>query len=218
MQAGSTDSGAPLVCNQLEPSPASSVLISLQCASKLYSWRRDRSRRSAWTSPPSARAACSTAISVGSPDGFSSWSRRALLQLAAVSIRALSGACGSVSGAPSASSLISPAQVQIATGCIRFSVSVPVLSVQITSVLPSVSTELIRFTTAPRRARSVTATASDRVITGSSPSGTMPAKRPTANVMALRGDSPVTKIASGTNAIASATATLAINHETRRTC
>ncbi len=74
--------------------------------------------------------------------------------------------------------LISPAQVQTATGCIRFSVSVPVLSVQITSVLPSVSTELIRLTTAPRRARSVTATASDRVIDWKQPLGNHACQEP----------------------------------------
>jgi hypothetical protein len=81
-------------------------------------------------------------------------SRRALLKAVAVLISALNGACaGSGGGLPAAASLISPAQVQTTTGCIRFSVSVPVLSAQITSVEPSVSTELKRFTTARRRAK-----------------------------------------------------------------
>ena len=56
------------------------------------------------------------------------------------------------------------------------------------------------------------------MITGSSPSGTFPASNPTANTTLLRTDSPAPKIASGTNAIASATATPAISHATRRTC
>ena len=46
--------GALVVCSRSEPSSASSVLISLRWASKVYSWRRDRSRRSASTSPRSA--------------------------------------------------------------------------------------------------------------------------------------------------------------------
>ena len=46
----------------------------------------------------------------------------------------------------------SPAAVQTRTARIRFSVSVPVLSVQMTVVEPSVSTALSRLTSAPRRA------------------------------------------------------------------
>ncbi len=107
--------------------------------------------------------------------------------------------------------------VQTATGRIRFSVSVPVLSVQITSVDPSVSTALRRLTTAPCLASARTATASASVITGSSPSGTLPASRPTANTTAFLIDSPAPKTATGTNAIAIATATAAISHATLRT-
>ncbi len=92
--------------------------------------------------------------------------------------------------------------VHAALGRIRFSVIVPVLSVQITSVLPSVSTALSRLTSAPRRASRLTATASARVMTGSSPSGTLPASSPTANTTLLLNDSPAAKIAIGTNAIA----------------
>ena len=54
----------------------------------------------------------------------------------------------------SGSSGTSPASVQAAIGRIRFSVRVPVLSVQITSVEPRVSTALERLTSAPRRASS----------------------------------------------------------------
>ena len=100
----------------------------------------------------------------------------------------------------------------------RFSVSVPVLSVQITSVEPSVSTALRRLTSAPRRASSRTATASASVITGSSPSGTLPSSRPTAKTMLFLGDRPAPKIATGTNATAIAIAIAAINQATLRTC
>src|SRR5450631_465913 len=57
---------------------------------------------------------------------------------------------------------------------IRFSVSVPVLSVQITSVEPSVSTALSRFTSAPRRANPRTPIASASVMTGNVPEGLLP--------------------------------------------
>ena len=107
--------------------------------------------------------------------------------------------------------------VQTAFGCIRFSVRVPVLSVQITSVEPSVSTALRRLTSAPRRASAPTATASARVMTGSRPSGTLPASSPTANTTLSRSDSPAPRIASGMKASAIPTATPAISHATRRT-
>ena len=99
----------------------------------------------------------------------------------------------------------------------RFSVSVPVLSVQITSVEPSVSTALRRLTSAPRRASTLTATASASVMTGSSPSGTLPASRPTANTTLFFNDRPAPKIATGTNATAIAIAIAAISQATLRT-
>ena len=72
----------------------------------------------------------------------------------------------------------------------RFSVSVPVLSVQMTVVEPSVSTALRRFTSAPRRARVRTPTASASVIVGSSPSGTFATSRPMAKTSASPNGSP----------------------------
>jgi len=98
----------------------------------------------------------------------------------------------------------------------RLRVRVPVLSVQITSVEPSVSTELSRLTTAPRRTISRTPIASARVITCSRPSGTLPAISPTANTMACRTDRPAPSVATGKNATAIATAIAAISHATRR--
>ena len=60
----------------------------------------------------------------------------------------------------------------------RPSVRVPVLSVQITSVEPSVSTAVSRFRSALRRAIRRTPTASARVMVGSRPSGTLATSRP----------------------------------------
>ena len=73
----------------------------------------------------------------------------------------------------------------------------PVLSVQITSVEPSVSTALSRFTTAPPAASSRTPTASASVIMGSSPSGTLPTRRPIAKTTASLSDSPAPSMAIG---------------------
>ncbi len=100
----------------------------------------------------------------------------------------------------------------------RFSVSVPVLSVQMTLVDPSVSTALSRFTSAPLRASSRTATASASVIVGSRPSGTLATIRPMAKLIAFVKERPATRAPSGMKATATTTATRAISQATRRTC
>ena len=56
------------------------------------------------------------------------------------------------------------------------------------------------------------------MITGSSPSGTLPTSRPTANTIASCSDSPAPNIAIGTKATPVTTAISAISHATRRTC
>ena len=71
--------------------------------------------------------------------------------------------------------------VQTRWTVISFSVSVPVLSVQITVVSPSVSTEDRRRTSALRFAIRCVASASDSVTVGSSPSGTSATMTPIAN-------------------------------------
>ena len=76
----------------------------------------------------------------------------------------------------------------------RFSVSVPVLSVQMTVVAPRVSTALRRFTSAPPRARRRTPTASASVIVGSSPSGTFATSSPIAKTTASSSDSPAASV------------------------
>ena len=133
---------------------------------------------------PSARAVASIAVSVGSPTSSPS-----------------SSSSGVVAGRHRAGQVEQvwsrgwPAErrprgrspwpaLQIPVTRMRFSVSVPVLSVQITSVEPSVSTALSRLTTAPRRARLATPPASARVITGSRPSGTLPTISPIARTSA----------------------------------
>ena len=110
------------------------------------------------------------------------------------------------------------APVQTAVTRMRFSVSVPVLSVQITSVEPSVSTALRRFTTAPRRTSSRTPTASASVITGSRPSGTLPTSRPDREddrVGEARGRRRSAR--AGQRRLPSTTAISAISQATRRT-
>ena len=109
----------------------------------------------------------------------------------------------------------SPA-VQIAMTCMRFSVSVPVLSVQITVVEPRVSTAERRLTSAPRLARRRTPMASASVIIGSSPSGTLPSRRPIANEIDPAGERPANR-PSGTNAAPIATAKAAMIQATLRT-
>ena len=85
----------------------------------------------------------------------------------------------------------SPPGSQTVVTRILFSVSVPVLSVQITVVDPNVSSAERRLTTAPRRARSRTPTANARVMVGSSPSGTLATISPIANVAAAAQLKPV---------------------------
>src|SRR5271156_1676991 len=131
-------------------------------------------------SVPNVRAAIRIAISVGSPAGSAFALSRALLQLAAIRPNACTDDGAAL---PNTATLPSSRSIRFtgthaATGIIRFSVNVPVLSVQITSVEPNVSTAERRLTSAPRPANCRTATANDSVITGSKPSGTIPASRP----------------------------------------
>ncbi len=102
------------------------------------------------------------------------------------------------------------------TACILFSVSVPVLSVQMTVVDPSVSMAERRFTSPPERARSLTPIASASVIVGRSPSGTFATIRPMAKLAASETDRPASS-PRGRNARPATTATSAISHATRRT-
>ena len=112
--------------------------------------------------------------------------------------------------------LTSPSGVHTVVTRIRFSVRVPVLSVQITEVDPRVSTALSRLTRAPRRAISRTPTASARVIVGSSPSGTLATSSPIAKLAAAATPSPAARPI-GKNAIPAPTATNAISVVARLT-
>ncbi len=85
----------------------------------------------------------------------------------------------------------------------------PVLSVQITKVEPSVSTADRRLTRDPRRAIARTPTAGASVMVESSPSGTFATSNPTAKIAASVQDSPAST-PSGKNAIPTPTATAAI--------
>ena len=110
---------------------------------------------SSWERPRSS-AASSNAVSIGSPTSSSPTSRAV-----EASTAASSSACSSSPGAGS-----SPATR------IRFSVSVPVLSVQITDVSPSVSIAASRRTIAPRCAIARAPRASAAVTVAANPSGT----------------------------------------------
>ena len=126
-------------------------------------------------SAPRSRAARRRPISVGSPDG--SGSSVAVLQSAKATPSATRGAVASPSRRPPwATSSVPPAHAWSTS--MRFSVRVPVLSVQMTLVAPRVSTALRRFTSAPPRARRRTPTASASVIVGSRPSGTFATSSP----------------------------------------
>jgi len=99
---------------------------------------------------------------------------------------------------------------------IRFSVSVPVLSVQMTVTDPSVSTADSRFMTAPRRASCRTPEDNARVMVGSRPSGTLATISPIEKVIAAAQPRPAAS-PTGTNAAPTATATAAMIQVTRRT-
>ena len=190
--------------------------MSFRTGSKWNCSCRARSRSATLTSTPSLAAAASMGTSVGSPADPSGC---ALLQADIVSARAETirfGARSARSLGASRSTVCGA--VQILVTVIRFSVSVPVLSVQITLVEPSVSTALSRLITAPRRTSPRTPTARARVITGSSPSGTLPTNSPTANTTASLMGNPATKVPIGMNAAPVTTAIRAISHATRRTC
>ena len=94
------------------------------------------------------------------------------------------------------------------------SVSVPVLSVQITSVEPSVSTAVRRLTSARRAAIRRTPPASDSVIVGNRPSGTFATSRPIANVTAAASDNPASVVPAKKNTTPAPTAIAAISHAT----
>ncbi len=209
-------SGAPFTLTHRPSSPSSTVAMVRRTASKRNTARRPASRRPALTSAPSAAAASSMATSVGSPDGGPAPDGLTTAVLHAAARRASRPSAGVSSSAP-AGRATSPAADQAATGRIRFSVSVPVLSVQITVAAPSVSTADSRFTSAPRRLSARTHTARARVMVGRRPSGTFATSRPIANFSASATGRPAARSPSAMNTRPAATATAAISHATRRT-
>ena len=214
--AGQQRLGRALASIHSAPSRSSTVDISFSPGSKWNCARRSRSRRSALRVGAEPRGGDEhrhlgrVARSASCPSAAT-----ALLQAAIAPTRR-----------PGASPVAArplrrgPASgpVHTAVTRMRFSVSVPVLSVQITSVEPSVSTALRRLTTAPRRASPRTPTASASVITGSRPSGTLPTSRPTAKTTESDSDRPAPKLAIGMKAMPMRTAMAAMNQATRRTC
>ena len=117
-----------------------------------------------------------------------------------------------------ASRSTSPSGVQTRTGRMRFSVSVPVLSVQIDRCRAE---RLDRGEPLDERAspgERATPTASESVIVGSRPSGTFATMRPMAKLKESPRGRPATSQPTGRNASPTTTATSAISQATRRTC
>ena len=140
----------------------------------------------------------------------------ALLQRTAVRSRAENGS-PAASSRPSAVGRSSRPSAQKQRTVISPVVSVPVLSVQITSVEPSVSTAVRRLMSARRRAIRRTPTASARVIVGSSPSGTFATIRPIANGAASLSGRPASVVPMNRNTTPNATATPAMSSAARLT-
>ena len=182
--------------------------------------RNPRSRRArrgaARVSAPRAAAPRSRASSVGSPVSSPSSARVASLHDTARRA-SLARLVETASAEGPASRSVSPSRVQAAVARMRFSVRVPVLSVQITEVEPRVSTALRRLTSAPRRARTRTPTARARVMVGRSPSGTLATSRPMANSRASPSGSPAANVPSSRKSAPADTATIAISQATRLT-
>ena len=211
-----TSSGAPLVCATRPPSCWSTVVMSLIRGSNRNSARRISSRRPADTSRPHAAASSSRATSVGSPAELPFPASSAVLQANATSASVPRSGDPAPPDRAGSSRLVSPSGVQALVTRIRFWVSVPVLSVQMTEVDPRVSTAESRLTRAPRRAISRTPTASASVIVGSSPSGTFATSSPIAKLIAAARLSPAAR-PTGRNARPAPTATSAISQAARLT-
>ena len=194
VQRGSTASGAPFESTQRRPPRSSTVDISRSEGSKWKSARRSRSRSAASTSDAEpyrglqdrhlGRVADELAVPIVELGVVAGDHAGGELSQPAVS------PFGRASPGSPFSRLSEPGGVQIVVALIRFSVRVPVLSVQMTLVEPRVSTALSLLTTAPRRTRSLAPTARARVITGSSPSGTRPTRSPTAKTTGRRSRAP----------------------------
>ena len=184
-------SGAPLTCSHVAVVDAVDRRHQLASAGRSGTPRARRSRRDGRDSRAEARAARSSAdlgrvAAIAAPR--SSVGRRA------GGGRGASAASGGV-GSPSGRAAVERRARRRRASThgrprIRFSVSVPVLSVQMTVVEPSVSTAHSRLTSAPRARQPRTPTASASVIVGSSPSGTLATSSPIAKTTASRDRQP----------------------------
>jgi hypothetical protein len=176
------------------------------------------------TSTPSRRAKTSSATSMGSPcptQPPSRWQTRPLEHRAATSAasRIAGRACASARTVPTGSYptpsiAAEPSGVQTSSTDILFSVNVPVLSVQMKVVEPSVSTDSSLRTSACRAALRCAPIASASVTVGSKPSGTRATVTPTANKKPSLSRIP-TSTAIIRNTAPTAEATRAITRTTR---
>src|SRR5664280_2240554 len=185
-------SGAPLTKQRTtsRPSPAVhrwKVADSLYAESNGTSARRGRARRAAVVSMPPFSASTANAPSVGSPTSCPS--RRAASLHSAIATRASwSGGTGSPSVERTCPLAVYPSPLTVnvrSAACstravIWLRVSVPVLSVQMCEVQPSVSTAASRLTIAPWRASRVAPMARVNATTAGRPSGMVATARDTA--------------------------------------
>ena len=166
-QRSSTRSKAPLVYCRVPPSRRCRVDMSLRALSKGSSAMRGQHSAAACRSAPQAAAKAARAVSVGSPMRPSApratWEHRA---------------------PASASSRGGPTQ---AVTVMRFWVSVPVLSAQITCTAPKDSTADMERARAFLRLMAATPRDSTSVTTTTSPSGTAATAKDTASKKASRG-------------------------------
>ena len=154
--SAASDSGAPLL-KAWRPSPSSyTIVIRFRSGENGSSCTRSRAPSSSSCEMPRSIAASRRALSTGSPTKWSSAQR----------------ASDASTAASSSSDSPTPSAGRRAATRIWFSVSVPVLSVQMTVVSPSVSIAASRRTIAPRRAIARAPSASAAVTVAASPSGT----------------------------------------------
>ncbi len=176
---GRSASHAPLIASTVPPSRSARPPARRASVSKAND--RVRDDRTSATGPPASPRASATATSRGSPEKPSSVARVS---------DAINASSRHRARASSASSLSPAAPVTWETAR-RLSVSVPVLSVQITCTAPNASTALRPFTSTFRRAMRRLPTASERVKVGSNPSGTLATMIPIMNTRFTHSDRPL---------------------------
>ena len=164
--------------------------------------------------PSALRAICASAVSIGSPSSVSrpsSVTLRRLWQCAATSKK---GRCACAICGHERGSVARPSAKNTVRTVMRFWVSVPVLSVQMTVAAPSVSTAVRWRTSALRRAMRCVPIARASVTVGSKPSGTLATMMPMAKMKFSQNGSPMNR-PTAKNTTPSATDSIATRRDSR---